>query len=168
MGNSRIIQPTLEYMRAPLHKYTFSIAPIRKWVESNCAGNVLNLFAGQTHLCVNEVRNDIRESADATYHMDALEFVRSWNSDKFDTIVLDPPYSYRKSMEMYEGKIMSPFQALKNTIPNILHDNGVVITFGYHSVSMGASRKFVQQKILLIYHGGAIHDTIAVKERRVG
>ena len=47
-----------------------------------------------------------------------------------------------------------------------LNKNGRVITFGYHSISMGKSRGFSQEKILLMSHGGAIHDTIAVIERK--
>jgi hypothetical protein len=43
-------------------------------------------------------------------------------------------------MEMYGGKITSPFNALKDGICKILKDNGSVITFGYHSVSMGKKR----------------------------
>lgn len=75
--------------------------------------------------------------------------------------------SYRKSMEMYNGKVMSPFNALKDAILPILTDTGIVITFGYHSNSMGEVRGFKQEHILLLSHGGAIHDTIAVIERRV-
>jgi hypothetical protein len=80
-------------------------------------------------------------------------------------VILDPPYSFRKSMEMYEGKITSPFNALKDKIMKIINPKASIITFGYHSVCMGKKRNFIQEKILLMYHGGAIHDTIAVKEK---
>lgn len=46
----------------------------------------------------------------------------------------------------------------------IMNVGGRVITFGYHSVSMGKRRGFTQERILLMSHGGAIHDTIAVVE----
>jgi 23S rRNA G2069 N7-methylase RlmK/C1962 C5-methylase RlmI len=62
------------------------------------------------------------------------------HKDKFDTIILDPPYAYRKSMEMYNGHKASKFNQIKDLIPKILNKNGIVITFGYHSVSMGNSR----------------------------
>ena len=84
---------------------------------------------------------------------------------KFDTIILDPPYAYRKSMEMYNGHKASKFNQVKDNLKNILNENGRVITFGYHSVSMGKNRGFEQERILLISHGGAIHDTIAVIEK---
>jgi hypothetical protein len=154
-------------MQTTLNRYTFSNKRIRAWVEENCSGLVLNLFAGNTKLAVDEIRNDIREDMVADFHKDALRFVNEWDGDKFDTVILDPPYSYRKSMEMYAGKISSPFNALKDAIVPILNDGGSVITFGYHSVSMGKQRGFIQDKILLLSHGGAIHDTIAVKEIRI-
>lgn len=136
-------------------------------MESECEGKVLNLFAGKVSLSVNEIRNDIDESMNADYHKDALQFVVEWEGEKFDTILLDPPYSYRKSMEMYNGNVASPFKKLKDAIPSILSDSGKVITFGYHSVSMGSGRGFIVEKIALFSHGGAIHDTIASVERKI-
>jgi hypothetical protein len=157
----------IEYLKTPLNKYTFRSASIRNWVEENCAGEVLNLFAGETRLNVDETRNDLRSDANAECHMDALEFVNSWFGEQFNTVILDPPYSYRKSMELYQGKVTSPFNALKDAIRRVVLLGGNVITFGYHSVSMGEGRGFKQDKILLMSHGGAIHDTIAVSEIKI-
>ena len=158
------------YMKTPLYRYTFKNRRIREWVESHCEGLVLNLFAGEIKLNVKEIRNDIRPDVSADYHMDALEFVKQWHEGckgpKFGTIILDPPYAFRKSMEMYEGAISSPFNQVKNHLMSILNPNGIVITFGYHSNVMGKLRNFKQEHILLMSHGGAIHDTIAVIERK--
>jgi hypothetical protein len=160
-------QIKFDYIKCPLHRYTFDVKPIRNWVEINCEDLTLNLFAGKTKLNIEEIRNDLDNEALADYHLDALEFVRSWQGEKFDTILLDPPYAYRKSMEMYKGIIASPFRQLKDVIPNILNKNGIVITFGYHSVSMGIKREFIVEKVCLFSHGGAIHDTIATIERKI-
>ena len=161
------------YLRTPLYRYTFRNKKIRKWVESHVEGKVLNLFAGKYRLNCDEVRNDIREDMDADYHMDALDFVKYWScvvnayeGEKFGTIILDPPYAYRKSMEMYDGALSSRFNQVKNEIQKILRPNGIVITFGYHSNSMGKKRGYEQEHILLMSHGGAIHDTIAIIERK--
>lgn len=153
----------LEYMKTPLHKYTFSMKPIRRWVEVHSKGKVLNLFAGKTKLNLDEFRVDLDTTMNADAYMDAHEFINQCNN-KFDTIILDPPYAYRKSMEMYNGHKASKFNQIKDLIPKILNEDGIVITFGYHSVSMGKKRNFQQEKILLMSHGGAIHDTIAVVE----
>lgn len=157
----------MNHMKTPIHRYTFKSKKLRQWVEENVEGKVLNLFAGQVKLECNEVRNDIDEAMLAHHHLDAVEFCRQWFGEKFNTIILDPPYSYRKSMEKYNGKVMSPFNLLKDEILRILNSGGIVMTFGYHSVSMGTLRGFVQEHILVISHGGAIHDTIAVIERRI-
>ena len=157
----------LIYLKTPLNKYTFKSTSIKKWVESHCENKrVLNLFAGQIKLdnCF-EVRNDIDLTMNAEYHKDALDFVKEYNSELFDVIILDPPYSYRKSMEMYNGHKASRFNQLKDQLSEILSSGGKVITFGYHSVSMGAVRNFNQTEILLMSHGGAIHDTISIVEQ---
>lgn len=134
-------------------------------VESICTGRVLNLFSGTTLLNVHEIRNDLDLEMPADYHLDALEFLTVWNGDPFDTILLDPPYAYRKSMELYKGIVCSPFRKLKDAIPGCLLPGGRVVTFGYHSVVMGKGRKFKLERIALFSHGGAIHDTIATVER---
>jgi hypothetical protein len=54
---------------------------------------------------------------------------------------------------------------MKDEVVNVLKPNGKVITFGYHSNTMGANRGFKVEKIGLFSHGGAIHDTIASVER---
>jgi hypothetical protein len=156
---------SFEHIRCPLHRYTFSVRPIREWVESNCEGRVLNLFAGPTRLAIDELRNDLDPDMPADHHLDALEFLRSWEGEKFNTILLDPPYAYRKSMELYKGMVCSPFRQLKDEICHCLLPGGIVITFGYHSIVMGTGRKFHFEKIGLFSHGGAIHDTIASIER---
>jgi tRNA G10 N-methylase Trm11 len=154
------------HLKTPLNKYTFKAPKIKAWVTQRCQGYVLNLFAGETLLDVNEYRNDIRENMVADSHMDALEFCKSYEGRLFNTIILDPPYAFRKSMEMYEGAICSPFNRLKDAIIPLLSDGGKVITFGYHSVSMGAKRGFYVEELCIMSHGGAIHDTIATIERR--
>ncbi|QKJ32836.1 hypothetical protein HQ865_24795 [Mucilaginibacter mali] len=154
-----------DHIRCPLHRYTFSVKAIRHWVEQTCEGRVLNLFAGETRLNVNEVRNDLDPDMPADFHEDALIFLRGWTGEAFNTILLDPPYAYRKSMELYKGMICSPFRQLKDAIPACLAPNGLVITFGYHSIVMGVNRGFTLECLALFSHGGAIHDTIAAAER---
>ena len=86
------------YIKCPLNKYTFKVKNIRDWAEKECTGKVLNLFAGFTKLNIDEVRNDLDTTALADYNKDALQFVKEWDGELFDTVLLDPPYSYRKSM----------------------------------------------------------------------
>ncbi len=154
------------YLKSPLNKYTFSAKSIKEWVESNCGGITLNLFAGKTLLDIYEVRNDIRESMPAHYHLDAFEFINAYKGIKFDTVILDPPYSYRKSMEMYEGAKISSFCRIKDELYKITKESNKVITLGYHSISMGQKRGYEIESLCLVSHGGAIHDTIITVENK--
>lgn len=156
----------LELINTNLRRYTFESPKIKQWVEENSSGKVLNLFAGKTLLNLDEVRNDIdTENAVADYHMDCVEFVKSWNGHKFDTIILDPPYALRKAMEMYNGNYTSRFKMLADLIPSILADGGKVISFGYHSTFMGKVRGFGLNSMCVFAHGGAQHCTIAIIEQ---
>ena len=42
--------PLFDYIKCPLHRYTFQVRNIREWTENNCEGRTLNLFAGRTNL----------------------------------------------------------------------------------------------------------------------
>ncbi len=160
------------YLRQPLNRYTFKAPKTRAWVEEHCKGKyVLNLFAGPTRLngCI-EIANDIDPNVPSTlFSMDALDCAKHLREkgELFDVILLDPPYSYRKSMELYNGHKNSRFKQLLDVLPDILTPPGWVITFGYHSRVMGASRGFRIREICLISHGGAQHDTIAAVEERI-
>ena len=149
-----------------LKRYTFECPKIKKWVEESSKGKVLNLFSGKVRLNLQEIRNDINSDMDAEYHLDAVDFVKLWKKEKFDTIILDPPYSYRKSIEMYEGKYTSRFRLLADEIPKILNKNGIVISFGYHSTFLGKKRGFALEELCVFAHSGAQHCTIAIIEQK--
>ena len=154
----------LEYISTNLRRYTFQSPRIKKWVEGKCYGRTLNLFAGRTLLDINEVRNDKDITAPAEHHEDALDFIKLYNGEPFNTILLDPPYSYRKSMEMYNGNYSSRFKQIADTIPNILTPDGRVVSFGYHSSFMGKKRGYELEELCVFGHGGAQHCTIAIVE----
>jgi len=155
----------LELINTNLRRYTFQSLKIKKWVETNSNGKVLNLFAGKTKLDLDEIRNDTDENSDADYHKDAVDFVKNWEKYMFDTMILDPPYSYRKDMEMYKGNYSSRFKILADIIPTILSKNGKVISFGYHSTFMSKKRGFELIKLCVFAHGGAQHCTIGIIEK---
>jgi len=163
-------KPTLELVNTSLKRYTFEVSKMREWVELNCDGLVLNLFAGKTHLSVDEVRNDVDESMSADFHLDALDFIKWWQSEmdyRFDTVILDPPYSYRKSMEMYNGNLNSRFKLVADEIVHIVEPTARIISFGYHSAFMGKKRGYYLDKLCVFAHGGAQHCTIAIVERKL-
>jgi len=156
----------LELIKTNLRRYTFESPAIKSWVESNCNGLVLNLFAGKTRLDVNEIRNDIDPSADAHLYEDALDFVLADRGPPFDTVILDPPYSYRKSMEMYNGHLNSRFKLIADNLENIIKPESSIISFGYHSTFMGEKRGYKLDGMCIFAHGGAQHCTIAIIEKK--
>lgn len=155
-----------EYLLQPPKRYTFEQPKVKEWVEKMCFGKVLNLFSGKVKLAIDETRNDIDASMPAEYHQDAYELCNNLPDKCFDTIILDPPYSLRKSREKYGGRYIGKFTKIKNILPRILKDNGRVITFGYDSVGMSKSRGFTKVAILLICHSGDHDDTVVVVENK--
>jgi hypothetical protein len=153
----------LELINTNLRKYTFQSPKIKKWVEENSVGKCLNLFAGKIRLDLDEIRNDIDKEMPADYHIDAYEFVKKCKT-KFDTIIIDPPYSYRKSIEMYNGNYTSKFRLIADEVPRLLKKDGKVISFGYHTTFLGKNRGFQLDKLCVFAHGGSQHATIGIIE----
>jgi hypothetical protein len=163
--------PKFSYFKASINCYTFKVPKIKEWLKEHTEGKtVLNLFGGPTRLlgCI-ETSNDLDRNFDTTFHMDALECIQMFASEnaKFDVIVLDPPYSYRKSMEYYNGNLNSRFKLILDLVPKVLKPNGECIVFGYHASQMGKSRGFYVDEILVVDHSGAMHSTLACVEKRI-
>ena len=157
------------YLKQPPRRYTFEQPELKAWVEGHCVGVVLNLFAGRTLLNVNEVRVDVDESTPADYHVDAYEFlsIAQYKQMSFNTVILDPPYNLRKSREKYGDRQIGSFTKIKDALPALVADGGVVITLGYDTVGMSRSRGFDKVAICVICHGGDVIDTLCVVERKV-
>jgi len=156
------------YLMQPPKRYTFEQPKLKAWVERWCHGKVLNLFAGKTLLDVDEIRVDMDEDMPATFHMDAFDFVTDWRGQKFDTVILDPPYNIRKAREKYQGRMIGKLTKLKDELPRILNDNARVISLGYDTVGMSRSRNFVKEAIVVVCHSGDHNDTLGVVERFFG
>jgi len=161
------METKLKIINTNLRRYTFENKKFKKWVEDNSHGRVLNLFAGKTKLDLNEFRVDVDENAIADIYCDAAEYIMSPDKSIYDTIILDPPYSYRKSMEMYKGNYTSKFKLIADHCNDKLSPNGSIISFGYHSTFMGAKRGYYLAKMCIFAHGGAQHCTIGIVEKRL-
>lgn len=159
----------MNYMYQPPNKWTFKQPQLKAWVESWCMGRTLNLFAGQTKLSIdNEVRVDISSEFNPDYISDAYDFIVDCirRGDKFDTVVLDPPYNLRKSREKYNGNWIGSFTKIKNILPNIVASGGRVITLGYDTVGMSKSRGFKKIAVCVVCHSGDHRDTLCVVEEK--
>ena len=154
---------------SPPSKYTFDDLKIRAWVGKWCKGKVLNLFAGKNIVDPNETRVDTDPNMPNIHHQqEAEEFVREsiQLGRKWDTVILDPPFSERKAREKYDGRYIGNFTKLKNEITDIINPGGRVITFGYQGRSMYDKRGYKRLAILMIDHMGDFNSTIGVVEER--
>ena len=154
------------YLMQPPKRYTFEQPQLKQWVEKWCRGKVLNLFAGKVELSmfIDEFRVDLDRNCPADYYGDAFEFVNSWQGEKFDTIIFDPPYSLRKSREKYEGRYIGKDTKIKDVLYKVIKPKGRVITLGYSSTGMSKKRGFSKIAICLVCHSGNHDDTIGVVE----
>ena len=155
------------YLIQPPKKYTFEQHKLKLWVERYCVGKVLNLFAGKTKLNIDEFRVDSNKEMVADWYGDAFDFIKTTKM-KFDTVILDPPYSLRKSYEKYKGHYVgSNWTKIKKHLSRIINMGGRVISFGYNSQGMSRSAGFKKIAICLVCHNGDHNDTIVTVEEKI-
>ena len=158
---------------------TFSVPPIRDFVQKYLklvGGDSIDPFARNSDFAT--VSNDLNPETSATYHMDALEFLKKVRmmGRKFSCGIFDPPYSPRQLSECYQqvGRkaTMQDTQAKswsdwKNALSPLILHNGYVLSFGWNTVGMGIKRGYEIAEILMVCHGGQHNDTICLAERKV-
>jgi len=158
-----------EYLCQPPKKWTFEQPKLKKWVEGWCQGELLNLFAGKIDIRWDEISVDISKEWLPQYNMDCRDFVKHWKqfeSDLFHTVVLDPPYTWRKAKEKYGGKMIGQYPRLKDELLDILTPNARVISLGWDTVGMSKSRGFKKIAVCIVCHGGDHRDTLCLVEER--
>jgi len=161
-----------EYLCQPPKKWTFEQPKLKKWVEGWCRGELLNLFAGKIRLELDEFRVDISDEYKPHVVLDCRDFVADQCSIKappFDSVLLDPPYTWRKAKEKYGGKMIGQYPRLKDELLDILTPNARVISLGWDTVGMSKSRGFKKIALCVVCHGGDHRDTLClVEERQLG
>lgn len=157
------------------NKNTFSIKPIREFVERNIrdCNVIIDPFANNSRY--GTITNDLSLEFETTFHMDALEFLRMLPDDSADAVLYDPPYSLRQVCESYKGigKIITKEDTQASwrakhldEIQRIIKPCGKVLCFGWNSNGVGKKRGFEVIEILLVAHGGSKNDTICTCEQQ--
>lgn len=156
---------------------TFSIKPIKQLIEKYqglTSGDWCDPFARNCKLA--NITNDINPKTSATYHMDALEFLKAQPDSSMAGVLYDPPYSPRQIKECYDGIGKPLTQAItsakfwsdqKKQIARIVKTGGYVLSFSWNSGGIGKKYGFEIMEILLVAHGGWHNDTICVVEKRI-
>ncbi len=157
------------------NKWTFTIKPIKRLLlEEVDEGLWCDPFAGENSPA--QITNDLNPERKATHNMDALEFLKTMETDSFDGVLYDPPYSPRQAAECYKGygaellkvkpTMANYWSSCKDEIARILKPSGKVICFGWNSMGIGKTRGFDMTRILMVPHGGCRNDTICTVEIR--
>ena len=155
---------------------TFSIKPIYEFVKRNIPANaktIIDPFANECKIAT--ITNDLNPAFNTNYHMDALDFLKTFENESVDVVLYDPPYSLRQVKECYEGVGIEVTQEHTRSswrakhldeVQRILKPNGIALTFGWNSNGVGKMRGFKITEILLVAHGGSKNDTICCAEMK--
>lgn len=151
--------------------WTFRIKPIEKLLlryVKNGKGWI-DPFAGKSTLC--EFRNDIE--TEQPYKIDALEFLRLFDSASMKGALFDPPYSVEQCLRRYTPKQRGTagraeyWARCKDEIARLIKTEGIVISFCWDSVGMGKNRGFRIYEIMLVCHGACHNDTIVTIDKKI-
>ena len=166
----------LERAWAMPNKNTFDIHPIKKMLKEEVDSDLLWIdpFANKNKIA--SITNDLSPEFDTDYHMDALDFLKTFDDCSIDGVLYDPPYSPRQISECYKNiglevsnkTTQSTFWSnQKKEISRIVKVGGKVISFGWNSGGIGMKYGFEIERVLLVAHGGWHNDTICTVERKV-
>lgn len=156
------------------NRHTFKIPSVSKFLGKivHPIGDkiILDPFANRNHGFATHY-NDINPNNYGS-NLDALDFLKQFESSSVDGVLFDPPYSLRQLKECYEGMgkaltgydTTSYFHDVKREIERVVKPGGFVVSFCWNSVGIGKNKGFEIQEILLISHGGLINDTICTYE----
>lgn len=155
------------------NKNTFTIKPIHELILRHLSGESIDPFANNNTLA--KITNDLNPIFQTDYTLDALKFLKIFDSKSIDTVLFDPPYSPRQVSECYKKldktvnmqTTQSSFWSnMKKEITRIVKPNGKVISCGWNSGGIGKTAGFKQLEILLVPHGGWHNDTIVTVEQK--
>ncbi len=160
------------------NRWTFKIKPIKELLsEEYLGGNLCDPFAGQMSFHNSIYSNDLNPETPARNHEDALEFLKKQPNDFFDCVLFDPPYSFTQASKCYKefGKEKLKINVAnrgywarcKDEMARITKKGGKIICLGWSSTGVGKQRGFEMKRILMVYHGGTINDTLVTVERKL-
>jgi len=159
-------------------KDTFSMKPLLnlfyKYKHQEKPDLIIDPFSKECRLAT--ITNDLNPDYNCDHSLDALEFLKMFDSNSVDMILLDPPYSPRQVKEIYtkleltvtwEHTQYTFWKRVKDEITRILKTGGIVITCGWNSNGIGKKNGFAIIEGMNIAHGGGHNDTIITVERKI-
>jgi len=164
----------IERIWAMPNKNTFVIPPINSLIRRHVHGKSIDPFANVNKLAM--ITNDIDPIYPTDYHLDALDFLKTFDDENVDCVLYDPPYSPRQVSEVYtklgmtvnmETTQASFWSKLKKEISRLTKMDGIVVGCGWNSGGIGKKYGFELLEVLLVPHGGHHNDTIITVEKKV-
>lgn len=156
------------------NKNTFTIKPIKELVEKYLHDSQVVVDPFANNCTYGTITNDLNPEFNTTYHMDALEFLKTLDNASADVVLYDPPYSITQAAECYHsyGKEklevnvanMKYWKLCKDNIARILKPNGICLCFGWNTNGLGINRGFKMTELLVVAHGGSKNDTLCTVE----
>lgn len=155
---------------------TFDIKCIRRLIHKYHKSEMLSIDPFANNNRIAKITNDLDPEMKADYSMDAIDFLKRFDSESIDFLLYDPPYSPRQVSECYKKMGMtvnmettqsSFWGNLKKEIARVVKQNGIVISFGWNSNGIGKTKGFEIIEILTVAHGGQHNDTICTVERKI-
>lgn len=157
------------------NKNTFDIPPISMLLDEELTDGLwIDPFANKNKYAT--ITNDLNPVFDTDYHLDALDFLKTFDDASVDGVLYDPPFSPRQVSECYndvgynvtwDTTKASFWGNHKREISRIVKVGGKVITFGWNSGGIGSKYGFKIDRILMVPHGGWHNDTICTVETKV-
>ncbi len=119
--------------------------------------------------------NDLDPQYGTDYNLDALDFLRTFETESVKLVLNDPPFSKRQLVETYKrlGKSVNLettqqgyWRDIKEELSRIVAPGGKVISCGWSSGGTGKGLGFKITRILLVPHGAGHNDTIVVLDEK--
>lgn len=141
-------------------KYTFETKKIREELLLNIDKNdiVLNLFSGNS--TIGHDRIDL-DNQNATCKMDVNDWLDIHKIERYDVIIIDPPFSkdkYNLYGKIFNGNYGKWFIEIKRKASKLLAVGGKMIILGYSAEGMAANWGYNNER-LYIYTLGAMRPS---------
>lgn len=152
------------------NKNTFSIRHIKEIISKYAENgkNWVDPFANTNIIA--EHRNDLNPNMPTDYHLDATMFLRLFDANSVNGVLLDPPYSFHQIVKNYDGygdRRLRLMTSVYDEACRIVKHNGYIITFGWNTNGCGKKRGCEKIAIYICAHGGSHNDTLITVEQKI-
>lgn len=168
-------EPSVSFWTDTTEGSTFQSEKLKHWTESHLgdADRILNPCAGVATLDVGGevLRVDINEDANADLHIDFRNLPEHVESESFDAIVYDPPYTPHQARSKYGLDISDEEfyfydREVKELFDQLLAPGGLFLQFGYSTAAMPRDFGYETVGVGLFNKLGSQNDYLGVAARK--